>query len=80
VKDRKEHHKPITGGNQGAVTHVTCSYDQQVGHLFNYYPFVDDRLRQLLKEEVMNTSLACSSNHYNNNTQCDYIRNLSHEF
>jgi hypothetical protein len=25
-----------------------------VGHLFNHYPFVDDRLRQLLKEEVMN--------------------------
>ncbi len=29
-------------------------YCQQVGHLFNHYPFVDDRLRQLLKEEVMN--------------------------
>jgi hypothetical protein len=25
-----------------------------MGHLFNYCPFVDDRLRQLLKEEVMN--------------------------
>jgi hypothetical protein len=25
-----------------------------MGHLFNCYPFVDDRLKQLLKEEVMN--------------------------
>jgi hypothetical protein len=25
-----------------------------VGHLFNHCPFVDDRLKQLLKEEVMN--------------------------
>jgi hypothetical protein len=27
-----------------------------MGHLFNRCPFVDDRLRQLLKEEVMNTN------------------------
>jgi len=26
-----------------------------MGHLFNRCPFIDDRLRQLLKEEVMNT-------------------------
>jgi hypothetical protein len=26
-----------------------------MGHLFNHCPFVDDRLRQLLREEVMNT-------------------------
>ncbi len=25
-----------------------------MGHLFNCYPFVDDRLKQLLKEEVRN--------------------------
>jgi hypothetical protein len=25
-----------------------------VGHLFNCCPFVDDKLKQLLKEEVMN--------------------------
>jgi len=25
-----------------------------MGHLFNYCPFIDDRLRQLPKEEVMN--------------------------
>jgi hypothetical protein len=25
-----------------------------MGHMFNRYPFVDDRLRQLLREEVMN--------------------------
>ncbi len=25
-----------------------------MGHLFNYCPFVDDRIRQLLREEVMN--------------------------
>jgi len=24
-----------------------------MGHMFNHYPFVDDRLRQLLKEEVI---------------------------
>jgi hypothetical protein len=26
-----------------------------MGHMFNHCPFVDDRLRQLLREEVMNT-------------------------
>ncbi len=26
-----------------------------MGHMFNHCPFVDDRLRQLLKAEVMNT-------------------------
>jgi hypothetical protein len=38
------HHRPILGGNQGVGT-LTCSYCQQVGHLFNCYLFVDDRLR-----------------------------------
>jgi hypothetical protein len=33
---------------------MTCSYCYQMGHLFNYYLFVDDRLKQLLREEVMN--------------------------
>jgi hypothetical protein len=26
-----------------------------MGHLFNHCPFVDDKLRQLAREEVMNT-------------------------
>jgi hypothetical protein len=26
-----------------------------MGHLINHFPFVDERLRQLLKEEAMNT-------------------------
>jgi hypothetical protein len=34
---------------------MICSYCHQMGHLFNHYPFVDDRLRQLFKEEVMNS-------------------------
>jgi hypothetical protein len=34
---------------------MTCSYCHKMGHMFNYCPFVDDRLRQLLREEVMNT-------------------------
>jgi hypothetical protein len=38
------HHKQVSGGNQGVGT-ITYSYYQQVGHLFNRYPFVDDRLR-----------------------------------
>jgi len=33
---------------------MTYSYCHQMGYMFNCYPFVDDRLRQLLKEEVMN--------------------------
>jgi len=32
---------------------MTYSYCYQMGHMFNHYPFVDDRLRQLLKEEVI---------------------------
>jgi hypothetical protein len=43
----------ISRRNQG-VGIVTCFYCQQMGHQFNYYPFVDDRLRQSLREEVMN--------------------------
>lgn len=42
----------VSRGNQG-VGIATCSYCQQMGHQFSYYPFVDDRFRQL-KEEVMN--------------------------
>jgi hypothetical protein len=34
---------------------MTCSYCQDVGHLFNHYPFIDDKLRQLFKEEVINS-------------------------
>ncbi len=34
---------------------MTYSYCYQMGHAFNHCPFVDDRLRQLLKEEVINT-------------------------
>jgi hypothetical protein len=47
------HHRVVLGGNQGART-LTCSYSHQMGHMFNCCPFVDDRLRQLLWEEVMN--------------------------
>ncbi len=34
---------------------MTYSYCYQTGHMFNHCPFVDDRLRKLLREEVMNT-------------------------
>jgi hypothetical protein len=47
------HHIPISRGNQG-VGIVTHSYCHQMGHLLNHCPLVDDRLRQLLWEEVMN--------------------------
>jgi hypothetical protein len=47
------HHKLVLGGNQG-IGIVTCSYYQHVGHLCNRYPFVNDRLKQLLREEMMN--------------------------
>jgi len=33
---------------------MICSYYHQMGHMFNRCPFVDDRLKQLFKEEVMN--------------------------
>jgi len=47
------HHRSISRRNQGAKI-ITYSYCQQVGHLLNRCPFVDDKLKQLLKE-VMNT-------------------------
>jgi hypothetical protein len=49
---RVPHHRLVSRGNQG-VRIITYSYCQQVGHLFNHCPFVDDRLKQLLREEVM---------------------------
>ncbi len=52
-KSQVPHHIPVSRGNQGAKT-ITYSYCYQVGHLFNCCPFVDDRLWQLLREEVMN--------------------------
>jgi hypothetical protein len=48
------HHRLISGGNQG-VGIMTCSYCHKMGHMFNRCPFVDDRLKQLFWEEVMNT-------------------------
>jgi hypothetical protein len=48
------HYKLVLRGNQG-VGIMTCSYCYQMGHLFNWCPFVDDGLKQLLREEVMNT-------------------------
>jgi hypothetical protein len=50
---RKSHHRLVSGRNQG-VGIVTYSYCYQMGHLFNCCPFIDDRLRQLFREEVMN--------------------------
>ncbi len=47
------HHRPILRGNQG-VGIVTCSYCYQKGHMFSCCPFVDDKLRQLLRVEAMN--------------------------
>ncbi len=47
------HHRLVSGRNQGVGT-MTCSYCHQMGHLFNCCPFINDRLRQLLREEVMN--------------------------
>jgi len=55
------HHRPISGGNQGART-MTCSYCYILAHLFNRYPFVDDRLMQLFKEEVMSIHQPVFSN------------------
>jgi hypothetical protein len=43
------HHKLVSKRNQGVGT-VTYSYYHKMEHLFNCYPFVDDRLRQLFKE------------------------------
>jgi hypothetical protein len=38
------HHRLVSGGNQGARI-LTYSYCYQMGHLFNHYAFVDDKLR-----------------------------------
>ncbi len=37
------HHRLFLGRNQGART-MTCSYCYQMGHMFNHYPFFDDKL------------------------------------
>jgi len=47
------HHIPVLRGNQG-VGIITCSYCYQKGHIFSCCPFVDDKLRQLLRVEAMN--------------------------
>jgi hypothetical protein len=47
------HHIPILKGNQG-VGIITCSYCYQKGHMFSCCPFVDDKLRHLLRVEAMN--------------------------
>jgi hypothetical protein len=38
------HHRLVSRGNQGVRT-MTCSYCDQMGHMFNHCPFVDNRLR-----------------------------------
>jgi hypothetical protein len=43
----------ILGGNLNNET-IMYSYCQHVEHLFNHCPFVNNILRQLLKDEVMN--------------------------
>ncbi len=52
-RSKVPHHGLVSEGNQ-AVGTITCSYCYQLGQLFNCCPFVDDRLRQLFREEVMN--------------------------
>ncbi len=47
------HHRPVLRGNQG-VEIITCSYCYQKGHMFSRCPFVDDKLKQLLRVEVTN--------------------------
>jgi len=32
------------------ATVLTCAYYQQVGHEFKNYPFVDDKLKKLMRE------------------------------
>jgi hypothetical protein len=31
---------------------LTCAYCEQVGHEFKNYPFVDDKLKRLMKELI----------------------------
>jgi hypothetical protein len=37
-----------------SVENVICTYCEQVGHEFKHYLFFYDKLKQLLKDEVMN--------------------------
>ncbi len=52
-KSQVPHHIPVSGRNQGAGI-IACLYCYQMGHLFKRCPFVNDKLRQLFREEAMN--------------------------
>jgi hypothetical protein len=43
------HHRPVSRANQG-VGIITCSYCYQMGYMFHYCPFVDDRLSSYLRK------------------------------
>jgi hypothetical protein len=47
---------PVTTTQRTVATALTCAYYQQVGHEFKNYPFVDDKLKKLMREELQ-TSL-----------------------
>jgi len=38
------HHIPVSRRYKG-VGIITCSYCSKMGHMFNCYPFIDDRLK-----------------------------------
>jgi hypothetical protein len=41
---------PITNPQPTIEIALTYAYCQQVGHEFKYYPFVDNKLKQLIKK------------------------------
>ncbi len=43
---------PITTTQPTIEVALTCTYCQQVGHDFKNYPFVDDKMKRLMIEEL----------------------------
>jgi hypothetical protein len=80
---------PITTTQPIIEDALTCAYCQQVGHEFNNYPFVDDKLKRLMKEKlktflqlvVLSTSTthvgACTYTTNPNTTKFGYQPNTS---
>jgi hypothetical protein len=64
--------------NMGIET-ITYFYCQQKIHQFNHCAFVNDRLRQLLKNEMMNVHQPIIPTITSINYQCTYVENSSHE-
>jgi hypothetical protein len=54
---------------------LTCAYCQLVGHEFKNCPFVDDKLKKLMKNEPQTFFITCGTEHTSNTCWCTCITN-----